>query len=134
EEFDQRSLEVVTEEYFSLLQENIKFRFRADVPVAINISGGLDSSALLALVDKVQGQDSQVKAFTFYTGDSNYDELPWVEEMIRQTHHPLYPCLLKVEDVPALAASVQHHQDEPYGGIPTLAYARLFEEARKQGV
>jgi asparagine synthase (glutamine-hydrolysing) len=33
-----------------------------------------------------------------------------------------------------LAASVQNCQDEPFGGIPTLAYARLFEQARAQNV
>jgi asparagine synthase (glutamine-hydrolysing) len=29
---------------------------------------------------------------------------------------------------------VQRHQDEPFGGLPTLAYARLFEYARKENV
>jgi asparagine synthase (glutamine-hydrolysing) len=29
---------------------------------------------------------------------------------------------------------VQAHEDEPFGGLPTLAYARLFEQARQQGV
>jgi asparagine synthase (glutamine-hydrolysing) len=133
-DYDQRSLDVITEEYYSLLQENIRFRFRSDVPVGINLSGGLDSSALLALVDKVQGKDSDVKAFTFYTGNDRYDELPWVKEMVAQTKHPLQPCLLRASDVPAMAASVQYHQDEPFGGIPTIAYAKLFEVARSQGV
>jgi asparagine synthase (glutamine-hydrolysing) len=35
--------------------------------------------------------------------------------------------------VPELAASVQAHEDEPFGGLPTLAYARLFEIARADG-
>jgi asparagine synthase (glutamine-hydrolysing) len=33
-----------------------------------------------------------------------------------------------------LADSVQEHEDEPFGGIPTLAYARLFETARAAGI
>jgi asparagine synthase (glutamine-hydrolysing) len=105
-------------------------RFRADVPVGINLSGGLDSSTLLGLVQAVQGPESDVKAFTFVTGDARYDELPWVQQMLARTRHPCVPCLLSPADVPALAASVQHHQDEPFGGLPTLAYARLFELAR----
>src|SRR5262249_1174824 len=43
-------------------------------------------------------------------------------------------CRLPARDVPALAASVAQTQDEPFGGIPTLAYARLFEIARDRGV
>jgi len=131
---DNRPIDDIIEEYFSLMQENIIFRFRADVPVGINISGGLDSSALLGLVDKVQGEDSVVKAFTFITGDARYDELPWVNQMIGKTKHPLSPVMLRPEDVPALAESVQYYEDEPFGGIPNLAYARIFEEARKQGI
>jgi asparagine synthase (glutamine-hydrolysing) len=133
-DFDNRSLDVVTEEYLALLQESVRLRFRSDVPVGINLSGGLDSSALLSIVNSVQGEDSNIKAFTFITGDDRYDELPWVNEMISKTNHPLIPCLLKAKDVPEMASSVQFHEDEPFGGLPTLAYSRVFEEARKAGV
>jgi asparagine synthase (glutamine-hydrolysing) len=43
-------------------------------------------------------------------------------------------CGITPSDVPGLAESVQRHQGEPFGGLPTLAYARLFEQARAQGV
>jgi len=131
---DTRANQLVEDEYFSLLQESIKLRFRSDVPVGINLSGGLDSSTLLYLVQQVEGERSAVSAFTFITGDSNYDELPWVEKMLDSTCHPLITCKLSVKDVPKLATSVAQAEDEPFGGLPTLAYARLFEEARERGV
>jgi asparagine synthase (glutamine-hydrolysing) len=124
----------VQEEYTALLRDSVRLRFRADVPVGINLSGGLDSSTLLGLVQAVQGPESEVKAFTFVTGDPEYDELPWVRQMLEHTRHPSVVCRLDPSDVPALAESVQAYQDEPFGGLPTLAYARLFEEARAQGV
>jgi asparagine synthase (glutamine-hydrolysing) len=132
QEFDQRPEEVVQEEYLSLLKESVRLRFRADVPVGVNLSGGLDSSLLLGLIHAVQGEESDVKAFTFVTGDANYDELPWVEQMLARTNHPSLVCHLTPEMVPALAESVQNHQDEPFGGLPTLAYANLFERARNE--
>jgi asparagine synthase (glutamine-hydrolysing) len=131
---DERPEVVVREELFALMKESVLLRFRADVPVGINLSGGLDSSSLVGLVGEVQGPDSAVKAFTFYTGDENYDELPWVREMLNRTHHPLFACKLEAKDVPDLAESVAYHEDEPFGGIPTIAYARLFEVARNNGV
>ncbi len=131
---DTRPIKQVEEEYLSLLTESVRLRFRSDVPVGINLSGGLDSSTLLGLVHAVQGADSNVKAFTFVCGDPDYDELPWVQQMLQRTNHPLTVCRLSAEDVPALADSVTTAQDEPFGGMPTLAYARVFEEARKQGV
>lgn len=133
-EFDQRPQKVIEEEYLALLKESLRLRFRSDVPVGINLSGGLDSSLLLGLVHAVQGQESGVKAFTFVTGDVRYDELPWVQQMLTHTQHPLVICTLRPEDVPELACSVQSYQDEPFGGLPTLAYARVFESAKQSGV
>ena len=131
---DERSHDEVIAEYLDLLSDSVRLRFRADVPVGINLSGGLDSSTLLGLVQRVQGADSEVKAFTFTTGDERYDELPWVRQMLAHTKHPISVCQLNANEVPALAASVQAHQDEPFGGLPTLAYAKIFERARAEGV
>jgi asparagine synthase (glutamine-hydrolysing) len=50
------------------------------------------------------------------------------------TGNPLVVCELAPGDVPELAESVQYYQDEPYGGLPTLAYARLFERAHREGI
>lgn len=133
-ELDSRSDREVQDEYRSLLEESVRLRFRSDVPVGINLSGGLDSSTLLALVQQVQGEDSDIQAFTFVTGDPAYDELPWVEQMLARTRHPLVICPLAPEEVPALAESVARFEDEPFGGLPTLAYARVFERAREAGV
>ncbi len=134
EAYDERSIEEVSAEYEALLLESLSLRFRADVPVAINVSGGLDSSTLLGLVRSVFGAENRVTAFTFITGDDRYDELPWVANMVSMTRNPLLVSRLDAEDVPRLAESIQHFQDEPYGGLPTIAYARLFEMAREEGI
>jgi len=132
--WDHRPVEEVQDRYLALLTESVGLRFRSDVPVGVNLSGGLDSSALLGLVQRIQGADSDVKAFTFVTGDPRYDELPWVRRLLAHTKHPCVVCRLTPEDVPELAATTQRHQDAPFGGLPTLAYARVFAEARARGV
>ena len=131
---DTRPESEVIEEYRALLEESVLLRFRSDVPIGINLSGGLDSSILLGLVHAVQGAESQVSAFTFITGDERYDELPAVEQMLRRTRHPHHVCRLRPEEVPDLALKVQSYQDEPFGGLPTLAYSKIFERARELGV
>src|SRR5205807_10021734 len=50
------------------------------------------------------------------------------------TRHPSVVCRLTPQEVPALAEDVQSHQSEPFGGLPTLAYAKLFESAKSHGV
>jgi asparagine synthase (glutamine-hydrolysing) len=131
---DTRSDDQVADELLGLLEETIRLRFRSDVPVGICLSGGLDSSLLLGLVHRVQGKDSTVKTFTFYCGDPNYDELPWVEQMLAETKHPACFCRLDATEVPELAARVQASQDEPFGGLPTLGMAKVHERAVAEGV
>ena len=125
--------EQVKKEYTDLLKNSIDLRFRADVSVGFNVSGGLDSSALLTFVN-LQENKENIKAFTFYTNDERYDELPWVEEMISLTENPLVAVLLKTDEVESLTENITHHQDEPFGGIPTLAYSKIFERARAENV
>ncbi|NER12175.1 asparagine synthase (glutamine-hydrolyzing) [Leptobacterium flavescens] len=119
--------------YFELLRDSISLRFRADVKLGFNISGGVDSSTLLMLVNLFEDK-KKISAYTFYTGDENYDELTWVEQMIGYTQNPLNKIKLDVGKVPDLAERIGEFQDEPYGGLPTIAYAKIFEQARKDGI
>lgn len=131
------SFEEVKKTYAELLKDSIKIRFRADVNVGFNISGGLDSSALLAFVNLFQenkGDKEIINAYTFYTGDGNYDELPWVEEMIETTQNPLKKVLLSVDNIKEKIEKISYHQDEPFGGIPTIAYSEIFKKARKDNI
>lgn len=149
------TFEQAKEQYVTLLKDSIQLRFRADVPVGFNISGGLDSSVLLALVnlqenskdkfnskrglrqaqtDSVLERQDAINAYTFYTNNPDYDELPWVEQMIAKTGNPLTKVLLQAGEVPDLARKMAWQQDEPFGGIPTLAYSKIFEQARKDKV
>lgn len=127
------SFEEAKKSYSEILTESIALRFRADVPIGFNISGGVDSSLLLALVNRLHG-NKHIKAYTFYTGDKNYDELPWVEKMIEATQNPLKKVKIEPSDVGQKAQFLSDIQEEPYAGLPTLAYATLFETAKKDGI
>lgn len=118
--------------YKALLEDSIRLRFRSDVPVGFNISGGVDSSTLLAFVNRAQKHN--INAYTFYTNDARYDELPWVESLIALTQNPLRKVLVEAEVIPNLSRAISCFQDEPYGGIPTLAYAQVFKQAKQDGV
>jgi asparagine synthase (glutamine-hydrolysing) len=126
--------EEIIECYQEILQQSIQLRFRSDVDVGFNVSGGLDSSLLLSMIKKNFPESRAIQAFTFYTGHPGYDELPWVRDLMQTTGYPFHEVLLHHEEVPILAAKISAFQDEPYGGIPTIAYAKLFEEARRQHV
>jgi asparagine synthase (glutamine-hydrolysing) len=125
--------ETAMAQYIALLNDSIRLRFRSDVPVGINISGGLDSSILLSLVNRYQPAE-KTRAYTFYTGHPDYDETPYVDQMIAATANPLSRVKVSASDIAELADAYAWNQDEPYGGIPTIAYGALFKEARTVGV
>ncbi|PKD21118.1 asparagine synthetase [Salegentibacter salinarum] len=127
------SFEEAKQSYYKILIDSISLRFRADVPIGFNISGGVDSSLLLALVNRLN-KNKHIKAYTFYAGDENYDELPWVQKMIETTRNPLTKVKIQPSDVIKKAQFLSNIQDEPYAGLPTLAYAALFENAKKDGI
>lgn len=131
---DPVSKEDLKEQYFEILQDAIKLRFRADVPLGMNVSGGLDSSTLIGLIHQNLPSKQSIEAFTFYCNDSNYDELPWVKELMKTTSYQLNKVLLKADEIPALIQKVSYYQDEPFGGFPTIAYSLLFEAASAKGI
>lgn len=131
---DRRPEDEVKAELEHLLRETLMLRFRADVPVGICLSGGLDSSLLLGLICRHFPADRTVQAFTFHCGDERYDETPWVELMVRDTQVHANYCRLCAEDIPGLARAVQASQDEPFGGFPTLGMAKVHARARELGV
>lgn len=126
-------LEKTKQEYFSLLRDSIGLRFRADVKIGFNISGGVDSSLLLALVNQYERKE-KIRAYSFYTGDGRYDELPWVEKMISTTGNPLSKIRLDINEIESLAGKISMVQDEPFGGFPSLAYSKIFRQAREDNV
>lgn len=54
--------------------------------------------------------------------------------MIAATENPLTKIKLTAGDVEEVAYQISNSQDEPFGGIPTLAYSKIFEQAQKDGV
>lgn len=130
----QLSKSALKKQYESLLEDAIQLRFRADVPLGMNVSGGLDSSTLINLVHRNLPSQKNIEAFTFYSNNKNYDELPWVNELMQSTPYQLNKVLLDYNEIPELIKKVSYYQDEPFGGFPTLAYSLLFQSARQKGI
>lgn len=131
---DDRTDDQVYDELDALLKNSLRLRFRADVPVGICLSGGLDSSLVLGLIRYLFSKEQIVQSFTFICNDPRYDEDRWVQQMVAGTQIHANYCRLTPECVPHLAEEVQASQDEPFGGFPTLGMACVHARARELGI
>jgi asparagine synthase (glutamine-hydrolysing) len=117
-----------------LLDEAVRLRLRSDVPVGVNLSGGLDSASLVATVDRVSDSDAALETFTAAFGDPRYDETEFAGRVQGRRAWTRNVRLLSPARALELALPATWHQEAPYGGVATLAYHELQREAVARGV
>ena len=84
----------------------------ADVPLGAYLSGGVDSSLIVALMSKLRGGEG-VETFAAGFGDARFDELPWarrVSEVLGTRHHEV---LVQPDDFATLWPQLTWHRDAP---------------------
>jgi asparagine synthase (glutamine-hydrolysing) len=122
EEYRRRILE--------LLDDSVRRRMIADVPVGAFLSGGVDSSAVVALMKR--HATGPVKTFSLgFTIGGAYNELPdarRVAEHIGTEHHELH---VDHVDMVGTLLKLVYHYDEPYGDAANFPLFLISEFARQ---
>jgi asparagine synthase (glutamine-hydrolysing) len=115
------------DETIRLLHQGVQRQLLSDVPVGVLLSGGLDSSAVLAAASNYQ---AHTKAFTISFDERRYDEgsiaAKWAKHY--KSQHSSYN-FCEEEFCRRLIAR-QKHLDEPYGLWCNVATASLAEHIR----
>ena len=115
-----------------LLFDAVRLRLRADVPIGTCLSGGLDSSAIVAIIAKILGAETQVlrqKTFTAAFPGEPIDESHFARLVVDKTGargHFVYP---SQEGFSHSLPTILHHQDEPFGGTSVYAQWEVMREA-----
>ncbi|HEX3228082.1 MAG TPA: asparagine synthase (glutamine-hydrolyzing) [Pyrinomonadaceae bacterium] len=121
------------ERLLSLCSDAVDLHLRSDVPVAVALSGGLDSATLLSLLDRVHPDPTRVEAFSFSFAEQGYSERPFVEAMARHTGRRAGFVKVAAQQFANTAERVSVGQEEPYAGTPIWAYTLCFELLRQRG-
>lgn len=108
------------------LRQSVNLVMRSDVPVGAYLSGGIDSSIIVALMRE---QSSQVNTYSIGF-NSPVDETKEAQETARLlgTHHHEIQCV--PEDM-ELLPKVIYHMDRPVGDALIIAFYKLAELARR---
>ena len=120
------SFEEATDELERLLADAVKRRMVSDVPLGAFLSGGIDSAAVVALMQKQSAKP--VQTFTIGFASGAFDEAPWAKAIAghlgtEHTEHYVTP-----EEILEHGPVVMAHHDEPFADnslLPTWFVSRL---------
>ena len=128
--------------FYDLFEDSVRLRLMCDVSLGSCLSGGLDSSSILCLVDKLMrengiklpGGDTIQQTFSSRYEDKRHDEGFFIDAVVKQTAvkaHFTYPTgdhLLK--DLSDLV----FYQEEHFGSTSVYAQWKVFELMKQSGV
>jgi asparagine synthase (glutamine-hydrolysing) len=112
-----------------LLSESVRQQLLADVPVGAFLSGGVDSSAVVALMQRYGS--STARTFSVGFDDPQFNEAPHARAVARHLgtdHEEMY---VGAADVQAVIPGLPGIYDEPFADtsqLPTLLVARLARQ------
>ena len=122
------SEEEAVEQFGDLLRDAVRRRLIADVPLGAFLSGGMDSSSVVA--EMAELSSGPVKTVSIGFGERDFDELAYarqVAERFGTDHHEL---VVEPRALDVLPMLVQHY-GEPYGdssAIPTYYVAHMTRQ------
>lgn len=113
-----------------LLEDSVRLRLMSDVPFGAFLSGGIDSSAIVAYM--ARNMDRPVKTFSIGFAEKSFDERPYasrVAERYGTEHHELV--VDPEKEVADLLPTLVEHSEEPTAdssALPVYMVSRLARE------
>jgi len=127
-EIENKSVYYYTEKLRDLIESSIKLRLISDVPIGVFLSGGLDSSTVVAFMKK--HFDGKLQTFSIDYDDKSYSEIEYakyVANYYETEHH-----ILNIKDITAedIEKSIWH-LDEPMTDLSSIPFYMISQKARQ---
>lgn len=121
-------------DFAELLQSSVNLRLRSDVPIGSSLSGGLDSSVIVALINKSSINGVQQKTFSAKFPGFTKDETKYIDLVNQSINADAFDCFPNKNSFRDSIDNIIHHQDEPFGSASIVAQYEVMKLAKKNGV
>ncbi|WP_298159180.1 XrtA/PEP-CTERM system amidotransferase [Ferrovum sp.] len=122
------SMQDMQAELVERLREAVRIRLVSEVPLGAFLSGGVDSSAVVALMAELSTEPVNTCSIAFQ--DPRFNEAPYAEQVARQYHTRHQTSEVDPNDF-SLVDQLAALYDEPYADSSALPTYRVCELARR---
>ncbi len=129
------SYENAANKFRELFYTSVSRRLRSDVPVGSSLSGGLDSSAVVAVIDDLN-KEKQIKQNTFSAIFPGFekDESKYINLLLSHLNVSPHFTIPDSDTMLNDLADCFYHQEEPFGSASILAQYEVMKLAKKNNV
>jgi len=122
---DQLTARAAVQELRELVDDAIRLRLQAEVPVGMYLSGGLDSSIIACIARPA------VVFTSYYDAPGKFDEREPARAVARHIGAEQICVTLQPEEVPPLFETILYHLDQPISTSSTVSSFNLARHARR---
>jgi asparagine synthase (glutamine-hydrolysing) len=116
------------ETYRDMLEQAVSSHLMSDVPLGVFLSGGIDSSAVAALMTKIR--KSPVETFSVGYSEASYSELPFARQVAQHINSIHHEVILSRQDFFDCLPKLIWHEDEPVSWPSSVPLYFVAELAR----
>ncbi|MBX3374257.1 MAG: asparagine synthase (glutamine-hydrolyzing) [Phycisphaeraceae bacterium] len=116
------------------LEASVRLHMLSDVPIGTALSGGIDSSAIIALMRRVLGPGPEIHAIGFCADDPAIDETRWIDRAAEAAGARVIHVRADASGLAADLSSLVRAQGEPFGSTSLFAQWCVFRAAREHGI
>jgi asparagine synthase (glutamine-hydrolysing) len=127
------SFEEAAQRLRELFIESIQLHLRSDVPVGAALSGGIDSSAIVACIRRVAPQ-LDIHTFSYVADDPRLNEERWIDLVAGAVAPRVHKTHTTSHDLATDLDVLLKAQEEPFGSTTIYAQHRVFRLASEAGI
>lgn len=116
----------------SLMDDAVKLRLRSDVPVGAYLSGGIDSSVILHLLNN--HTSNKFKTFSITFEDKEYDESGYQQDMVKHINSEHYSVNITYEKIDRAFPEAVYHFERPVFRTAPVPLFLLSEIVRANNI
>lgn len=127
--------------FHDLLEDSIKHRLISDVPIGTCLSGGIDSSSLVCMINSLLSKQNIhgflngiQKTFSARYENKRFDEGRFIEAVVEKTRVAPYYVFPIGKDLTNDLTDLVYYQEEPFGSTSIYAQWQVFKLASQTGI